>query len=565
MIEPLFSRLCVVSVFVSSAFLAAANLDAQDAPKAFVMVDIDVEKARSHETFKQLIDIAPVKEFFSEFDAEELSVSDIKRIRAAAAPSVVDFALFGMQQDVAREKKMEELGFYEKKSDSDEYDEEEQEKRWAEIDAYDKKMMEEMRKQKLEFFVQVEFISSEVAKRFIEDDFIPASAPRETVNGKTVVRTPAGKMFGIYFDGNTKLTVASDQYLFDVSALKGTESINSYFSDNYGNAIRFAVDLDAVRPQIAKVKETGEVPVMVFGIVDAIRSGAMSIDLSNDEMANLVVNTTNESNAELIASQINGLLRPVKMQASQAAGQLFQEGSAEAKSMVGFFKGLKCDVDGTAAKMNIDKPEGFDVMITAAVARAKEAASRANKMNQFRQIAIGLHNAHDAYKRFPFAEPASSGLSKDLSWRVIVLPFTENSNLYDKFNTREAWNSEHNLPLVKQMPNTFGFGEKGDQTSVCWIKATDKRVTLEQISFRDGTANTIMLMENPKKVTWSKPDDLTIDEAVELVKNLKDGEELIVVFYDASVRTISNKIDLETFKAMLTPFGEERIDHSKIR
>ena len=563
MIEPLINRLCVVSVFVSSAFLASANLHAQDAPKAFVMVDINVEKARDYETFKKFIDEAPMKEFFSEFDAEELSVSDIKRIRAAAAPSVIEFALFGMQQDFARNKKMEELGFYEKKGEADEYDEEEEEKRWAEIEAFDKKMMEEMQRQTLEFFVQIEFSSSEIAKQFIEGDFIPASAPRETVDGKTVVRTPAGKLFGIYFDGNTKLTVGSDQYLFDNSSLKATESINSYFSDNYGNAVRVAVDLDAVRPQIAKIKETGEFPVMVFGIVDAIRSGAMSIDLSNDEMANLVVNTTNESNAELIASQINGLLRPIKMQASQAAGQLFPEGSAEAESMVNFFKGLKCDVDGAAAKMNITKPEGFDAMVSVAIEKATIAAKAARKLNYFRQVAISVHDYHDAHNRCPFGTEGRRYGHKDLSWRVLLTPFNENMNVYRHFNMEEAWDSETNKPLSKQMPELYGLGEQGEMTSICWIKATDRAINFAGI--KDGLSNTIMFMENPTKVVWSKPGDLTVDEAVALVKSLKDGEELIITMYDTSIRKITNKMDIETLKAMCTIDGGEVIDGSMIR
>ena len=84
-------------------------------------------------------------------------------------------------------------------------------------------------------------------------------------------------------------------------------------------------------------------------------------------------------------------------------------------------------------------------------------------------------------------------------------------------------------------------------------------------SIRDGSANTIMLMENPNKVVWSQPSDLTIDQAVEAVKNLPDGEQLVISFYDASTYSVSNKMDLEQFKAMLTHNGGEIVDKSTIK
>ena len=561
MLRYIASRISIVAAAALFALPIANHLAAQESAKAFFKVDIDVQKLLANKALGKMAAQFPLQEIEPELAASGLSLSDFKRIRFASTPSVADFAVFMMEQNAQYSDKMDELGFF-KEFDNDNYDEDEEEKRWAELEKFQQKQLEEVQKQRPEFFMQFEFASAEAAKNFMANGF-PPDMPEETLNGKTIKRTPAGKMLGIYHDGNTKLTVGSDKYLFGDTTLSGTSSIESYFTKNSDRAVRVAVDLDAVRPQIAKIKSQGEVPIMVFGIVDAIKNAAVAVDLDNNEMANLVVNTDEESNAELIASQINGALRMVKMQAAQAVNSMFNEDSKEAKTMIDFFNSLNCDVDGAAATMSITKPEGFDAIATVAMEKAREAAKRMEKMNNFRQIAIGIHNYYDVFDRCPFPETEGGDTSKDLSWRVSVLQFSDGYATYDKFNVDQAWNSATNLPLSKQAPGVFGMGEKGANTNACWIKASDKPVKFQNII--DGTSNTIMLMENPKKVTWSKPGDLSMDDAVNLVKNLKDGEELIVVFYDASTSTVTNKADIDNFKAMLTLNGGEIVDRSKLK
>ena len=181
----------------------------------------------------------------------------------------------------------------------------------------------------------------------------------------------------------------------------------------------------------------------------------------------------------------------------------------------------------------------------------------------FKNVAVALIDFTDANDKTPFPEPIVESVSKDLSWRVLVLPFCDGQLHYKKFNIKEAWDSETNLPMSKKMLPLFGMGKTGEKTCVCWIKSTDKN--FKRYDIPDGLENTIMFMENPKKVIWSKPGDLTIDQAVSLVKNLPDGEKLIISFYDASTFAVSNKMDLEMFKAMLTFDGGEKVDKSQIK
>ena len=84
-----------------------------------------------------------------------------------------------------------------------------------------------------------------------------------------------------------------------------------------------------------------------------------------------------------------------------------------------------------------------------------DAARRAQSMNNLKQFALAMHNYHDTNGKFP----AASSFDKDgkplLSWRVHVLPYLEQAELYKQFHLDEPWDSEHNKKLIEKMPNVL--------------------------------------------------------------------------------------------------------------
>ena len=78
-----------------------------------------------------------------------------------------------------------------------------------------------------------------------------------------------------------------------------------------------------------------------------------------------------------------------------------------------------------------------------------------NSMNNLKQIALALHNYHAAMGSFP----ATASMSKDgkplLSWRVHILPYLEQDNLFKQFKLDEPWDSEHNKALIAKMPDIY--------------------------------------------------------------------------------------------------------------
>lgn len=77
-------------------------------------------------------------------------------------------------------------------------------------------------------------------------------------------------------------------------------------------------------------------------------------------------------------------------------------------------------------------------MLLPAVQKAREAARLASCKSNLHQIALAMHNYHDAHKVFPFgAQPGdTAGVPRRtaLNWRFDLLPFMEENALYDELN-----------------------------------------------------------------------------------------------------------------------------------
>ena len=96
-------------------------------------------------------------------------------------------------------------------------------------------------------------------------------------------------------------------------------------------------------------------------------------------------------------------------------------------------------------------------LLLPAVQAAREAARRAQCTNNMKQIGLGLHNYHDAYKTFPFAYminapgfPDIAGINAQV-WGSRILPFIEQGPLADSYDDRfPAWDFLSAIPEVAQ-------------------------------------------------------------------------------------------------------------------
>jgi hypothetical protein len=219
-------------------------------------------------------------------------------------------------------------------------------------------------------------------------------------------------------------------------------------------------------------------------------------------------------------------------------------------------------------------------------------AQKRQSVNNLKQIALAFHYYHDAHKRFPAATfmpqelQAPLGITRPLtqeqlakaikeakrplplfSWRVEVLPYLEQGELYKEFHRHEPWDSEHNKKLIPKMPAVYapatGKQEPGltyYQVFVGKVAPFNGTTALGIRDFTDGTSNTFLVVEASEAVPWTKPQDLAYDATKALPKLgglFKDGFHAALA--DGSVHFIPRKTPEKTIRALITPRGGEAV------
>jgi RNA polymerase sigma factor (sigma-70 family) len=219
-----------------------------------------------------------------------------------------------------------------------------------------------------------------------------------------------------------------------------------------------------------------------------------------------------------------------------------------------------------ALKRSAEEPQLFLGQTTRADAYRKQS------QNNLKQIGLAMHNYHDVYQEFPSAAICSRDGKPLLSWRVAILPFVEQRNLYEKFNLDEPWDSEHNKRLLPLMPKIYALpgvaAEGGNTTHYRVFVGPDAGFLIKKgrrmADITDGLSNTWMVVEARESVPWTKPDELHSDRNKPLPRlgNFFNGG-FNAVFMDGSVRFSRKPPPEQTIRALITPAGGEIINNEE--
>lgn len=170
--------------------------------------------------------------------------------------------------------------------------------------------------------------------------------------------------------------------------------------------------------------------------------------------------------------------------------------------------------------------------------------------NTIRELTLSILNHESAFKKFPPAASVNADDEPLLSWRVKVLPFLGENELYQKFHLDEPWDSEHNIKLLPLMPKIFQSSydplEPGLTPFVAVVGSEcvfEEKVPRALRDIPDGLSNTIWLVvvDDEHAVPWTAPKDFNPDpeNPGDGLRINEDNDTYVFGFCDGSVQSMS--------------------------
>ena len=206
-------------------------------------------------------------------------------------------------------------------------------------------------------------------------------------------------------------------------------------------------------------------------------------------------------------------------------------------------------------------------MLMPALQAARKAARGAQSQNNLKQIGLAMINYENARVEFPTKAICNKDGKPLLSWRVAILPYLGEDELYSQFKLDEPWDSANNKPLIEKMPKVFRSPDSkaAEHTTTYLVPVGpgtmfEGKKGLSIADITDGTADTIMLVEasDKKAVLWTKPADWQYDPEDPLAGLATDQPVgFLVLFCDGKVHRIKSDIDTTVLKGLMTIAGGE--------
>lgn len=191
---------------------------------------------------------------------------------------------------------------------------------------------------------------------------------------------------------------------------------------------------------------------------------------------------------------------------------------------------------------------------------------RRKVMTNFKQLGLAFHNYAAATGTFTAAAHYGQGDKPLLSWRVLLLPYLGENELYQQFKLDEPWDSPHNKKLLSKMPAVYRVpAQKGKEEESTYYQVFTGKGTpfngkkgMAIDAFKDGISSTILTIEANKAVPWTKPADLEFDADKPLPKlggSFKDG--YCCGLGDGSARFIPRDTSDAVLRPYITPAAKD--------
>lgn len=154
------------------------------------------------------------------------------------------------------------------------------------------------------------------------------------------------------------------------------------------------------------------------------------------------------------------------------------------------------------------------------VADVSSEAPEPSRMN-LKSIAAAMSEYQRVHHTFPRSSMGPDGTPL-LSWRVHLLPFLGKQELYERFHLDEPWDSEHNQPLLSEIPDVYRSSELLAEGRTLYLLATEAATlftpndkdAVDQPHFQSEAEKILVVEANMARASeWTKPELFAFDPA----------------------------------------------------
>ncbi len=197
-------------------------------------------------------------------------------------------------------------------------------------------------------------------------------------------------------------------------------------------------------------------------------------------------------------------------------------------------------------------------------------------MHNLHNLGLALANYHAKHGCYPPAYVADALGRPLVSWRVLLLPYMEQRQLYDEWKKHrdEPWNGPHNIKLSQMvLAELHCPKDPGPVTDTSYVAIVGPGTIwpgtgkVKESQITDGKSNTILLVEVANSgINWMEPRDLDLKNRAPGV-NPTSGLGVssmhpgcvCVLFADGRITTLDEHISDQDLQALLTIAGGEVI------
>ena len=232
-----------------------------------------------------------------------------------------------------------------------------------------------------------------------------------------------------------------------------------------------------------------------------------------------VSNLTNELSLRMAQAQSQAANIPAEQQAA------LQENLKTVSFLIATLDELKVATSGSKVTLSLTKKNGFDMdfrdILSPVFTQLRKAKAAQIDIESMRWISLGINGYLQGNgRRYPNYATFGENGTPLLSWRVALLPYIGELELYNQFHLNEPWDSEHNRTLIAKIPK--GFTDPTGQAPAgstlfrmiggpgSFLSQFPNGFSVSDLKFPRGTLY-IVTVRPEQAVEWTRPEFLSYE------------------------------------------------------